>query len=182
MNCNLKKISLDKIGEFAPKIFELFNKQWFLLSSGSVKEGHVNGMTVSWGLMGTIWNKPIVMAMSRPQRYTTKFLNQYKEFSLCAFPEAHRQALTFCGTKSGRDFEDKFAAAGLTVCAVEGGDLPVLEEANLILTCRVISQQELEGASLPTEIVQSFYPGNDWHTLYFGEVTAIYADDSYLNN
>jgi hypothetical protein len=36
---------------------ELFDKDWMVLAAG--KEGDFNAMTISWGQMGELWNKPI---------------------------------------------------------------------------------------------------------------------------
>lgn len=35
------------------KIFELFDKQWAIVTAGSM--AHYNSCTVSWGSLGNIW-------------------------------------------------------------------------------------------------------------------------------
>ena len=38
------------------KVFEMFRKQWALVTAGN-KE-HFNSCTVGWGSLGTIWGRP----------------------------------------------------------------------------------------------------------------------------
>ena len=44
-------------------------------------------MTVSWGNMGVMWNKNIVTAFIRPQRYTHEFLEAGDFFTLSFYGE-----------------------------------------------------------------------------------------------
>lgn len=165
---------------FQPKIFDLFSNQWLLLCSGNFAENKFNGMTISWGLMGTIWNRPIIMTLVRPQRYTKEFIDQTGGFSLCSFPQKYHQALGFCGSKSGRDVANKLVTSGLTPCAIPDSNLPACAEAELVITCKTLQSQELVGQILPSEIINSFYTENDFHQLYFGEVKAIFATPDYF--
>ena len=102
--------------EFNCRIFQLLSKRWMLLAAGDLAAGKFNAMTVGWGMMGTMWNLPVVTAAVRPQRHTLEFMNEYETFTLSAFPESCRAILAFCGSHSGRD-EDKFAACNLTPAA-----------------------------------------------------------------
>ena len=43
--------------EFKTDIFTLFDKKWALVTAGG--QDSFNTMTISWGGMGTIWNKPV---------------------------------------------------------------------------------------------------------------------------
>ena len=38
------------------KVFELFQKQWALVTAGNMEK--FNSCTVSWGSMGTLWTRP----------------------------------------------------------------------------------------------------------------------------
>ncbi len=62
-------------------------------------------MTASWGAVGEMWGKSVVMIVIRPQHYTN-FLDQTETFSLGIFPETQREMLNYMGTVSGRT-EDK---------------------------------------------------------------------------
>ena len=109
------------------KIFELFDKQWAIVTAGSM--AHYNSCTVSWGSLGNIWGHaghscPIVTVYVHPARYTSEFLRDSDIFTVSFYPESCRKALSYIGSHSGRD-GDKIAAAGLTPVAMGAGrDLP----------------------------------------------------------
>ena len=60
--------------------FERFNSDWALVTAGTPE--HYNSMTISWGSMGTIWNKPVVSVYVRPDRYTWRFLKENDTFTV----------------------------------------------------------------------------------------------------
>ena len=91
--------------------FTLINKDWMLITAGD-GEKH-NTMTASWGGVGELWGKYVSTIYIRPQRYTLEFVEREEYYSLCFFGPEYRQALSLCGSKSGRDV-DKDAATGLT--------------------------------------------------------------------
>ena len=49
--------------------FQRIGQDWMLISAK--KEGKVNTMTASWGMMGVFWGKNVVTVGIRPQRFTT---------------------------------------------------------------------------------------------------------------
>ena len=51
-----------------------FADQWALLTAG--QKEHFNMMTISWGGMGTLWNKPVVTVYVKPFRYTYEFMEK----------------------------------------------------------------------------------------------------------
>ena len=51
------------INTFDLKIFNKLNKEWALLSAGN--KDAFNTMTISWGEMGTLWNKPVITCFVR---------------------------------------------------------------------------------------------------------------------
>ena len=66
----------------------------------------VNTMTIAWGYIGYSWNKPFFVAMVRPQRYTFEFLKTAKDYTISIpFSDDMKEALTICGTKSGKDID-----------------------------------------------------------------------------
>lgn len=166
---------------FNTKIFELWAKDWLLLSAGDYAGGKYNMMTVGWGSFGVLWRKPFVMALVRPQRYTLPFMDGYDSFTLCAFPEKYRSALNFCGSRSGRDFPDKAQAAGLTPVAAGMVKAPSYEEAELVIECKKTYKSVMEeSAFMDKETAKEFYPDGDWHHIYFGEILRIEGTEKYL--
>lgn len=161
--------------ELRLKSFSIFDDQWFLLTCGDLESHHFNSMTISWGSIGIMWNKPFIQVVVRPTRYTFEFMNQYPDFTLCAFPEACRDALSLLGSKSGRD-GDKIARSGLTPLAGTRVNSPIYEEANLTFECRKIYSDAFKPQQFVDPAIDRLYKNNDYHTIYFGEVLHISGD------
>ena len=155
--------------ELTDNPFTLIGKEWALVTAGTPEK--FNTMTVSWGGVGILWNKPVTFTFIRPQRYTFEFLENNDCFSMCFFDESYRQALTLCGTKSGRDV-DKVAATGLTPAFTEDG-VPYFEEAKLVLICKKLYAQDLNEVSVIEEAVKTNYNGDDYHRMYASEIVAV---------
>ncbi len=168
------------VGEFLANPCTLWSKDWLLLTAGEYQSGEYNPMTVGWGSIGTMWGKPMAMVVVRPQRHTVKMLEKYDSFTLTAFPEEFRNALNFCGSRSGRDFENKALAAGLTPCPSAMVAAPAFEEAKLVLECKKTFFAKMsDGKIMDPEIMEKWYPANDLHWIYFGEILRIAGSDIY---
>ncbi len=166
---NWHKVNPD---DLAIRSLNLWNNQWLLLSSGDFKENHFNSMTVAWGSLGVMWNKPFAQVVVRPTRYTYGFMEQYDTFTLCSFPEKYRPALQVLGTRSGRDM-DKMRASGLTPIAAAQVAAPAFAEASLVLECRKIYWQDLDASHFLDAEIERHYPKQDYHRIYFGEILSI---------
>ena len=149
-------------------VFKQFDKDWALVAAGTMASH--NAMTISWGGMGTIWNKPVVTIYVRPQRYTREFTEREEFFTVSFYDEKYREALNIMGTKSGRDC-DKEAETGLT--AVPMGESITFKEAKCTLLCRKLYWQDLDPAGMAQEVQDKQYPGKDFHRMYIGEVLEI---------
>jgi len=159
------------IEKLQAKSHSLWDEQWFLLTSGDFTKGHFNTMTVSWGSLGTMWNRPFAMVVVRPTRYTYQFMEQYETFTLCAFSEKHRTALNLLGSKSGRD-GNKIAEAGLTPEAASVVAAPSFAEAELVLECKKIYWDDYDPTHFIDPAINRLYK-KDYHRIYFGQVLAI---------
>ena len=157
--------------KFLAKSHSIWDDQWFLLTSGDFQKGHYNTMTVSWGSLGNMWNRPFAQVVVRPTRYTFSFMEQYETFTLCAFPEEHREALNLLGAKSGRDV-DKIAEAGLTPEAASVVAAPCFVEAELVLECKKIYWDDYDPSHFLDPRINDHYRQN-YHRIYFGEILAI---------
>ncbi|MDD5699360.1 MAG: flavin reductase family protein [Victivallaceae bacterium] len=166
------------VKDFNSDVFGLLNR-WLLLTGGSVEEGECNPMTVSWGLFGMIWFKPVVMIAVRPQRYTLRLIEKYDTFTLCALPDEMKDVLNFCGTKSGADC-NKVRECGLTPTASEKIAAPGLEEAELIMECRKLYHDEIKGKNfLDKRIIDECYPERDYHQVFIAEILRLEAIRKY---
>ena len=152
-------------------VFSLIGDQWMLVTAGT--EEHCNTMTASWGGLGVLWGAPAATCYIRPQRYTKEFLDREEYFTLTFFDEKYRRALSLCGSKSGRDV-DKIKECGFTVRTAACG-APYFEQARLVLVCRKRFAQEMDPALIPQYVKEKWYPEQDYHTMYIGEIVEAYA-------
>lgn len=137
-------------------------------------------MTVSWGSLGVMWNKPFAQVVVRPVRYTYQFMEVHPSFSLCAFSRIYRKALNLLGTLSGRD-GDKIGASGLTPEAATQVAAPVFAQAELAIECRKIYWQDFDPAHFIDPGIDKNYPRKDYHRIYFGEIVAVTGAEKYLD-
>jgi flavin reductase (DIM6/NTAB) family NADH-FMN oxidoreductase RutF len=156
----------------------LFHRKWFLLSAGDFRAGDWNCMTVSWGGLGNMWNKPFALVVVRPTRYTARFMEKWPSFTLSAFPEIHRRKLSYCGSHSGRE-GDKAKAAGFTAVASRLVSAPSFEQAELILECRKSYFSDMDPGHFIDPSTEGHYPAKDYHRLYFGEIVAVSGTAEY---
>lgn len=148
--------------------FEIFDKKWALLTAGDEK--HFNSMTISWGGLGTLWNKPVATVYVKPVRYTHEFMEKSGYFTIGFYPEKYRKALTLLGSLSGRDC-DKIKKAGLTPAVLENA--VTFREAQITLICKKIYRQDLDIKAIPEDAAACFYEREAAHTMYIGEVVDI---------
>ena len=151
---------------------DIWAEQWFLLTAGDFARGEFNTMTVAWGSLGTLWNRPFAQVVVRPTRHTFGFMERHDSFTLCGFPESCRGALDLLGTRSGRD-GDKIAAAGLTPVASARVAAPSFAEADLVIECRKIYWADLDPSHFLDPAIEANYPARDYHRVYFGEIVAV---------
>lgn len=150
-------------------ITALANDGAFLTVSAN---GTTNTMTIGWGTIGYIWGKPIMMVMVRPSRHTFGLLEQADEFTVSIPLSGLKEELKFCGSKSGREI-DKISVCNLPTSAGQTVSAPVIADCDLHYECKVVFKSEMDPACL-TESYRKWYAKGDYHTLYFGEITACY--------
>ena len=130
--------------------------------------GIPNIITLGWGLYGWFYQShPVAVVAIRPDRYTFKLLENSDEFTLCVPTDEITAAVSFCGTKSGRDY-DKFKETGLTAIPSTHVKPPGIKECPVHIECRVYHSGKLmtpANRQKPLELV---------HTIYYGEVLGTY--------
>lgn len=162
-----------KAKDLSVQIVDLWMNRWFLLTSGTLDS--CNMMTVAWGSLGYMWNKPFAQVVVRPQRFTRGFMDRSDSFTLCAFPKDFRKDLNILGTLSGRD-GDKLAKTRLALKPSKRVAAPSYNEADLILECRKIYIQDMDPAGFMEKAIDKNYPAKDYHRIYFGEIVTIFVD------
>lgn len=154
--------------------FQLLDREWALLVGGA---GRPSPMTVSWGGLGTLWQKPVATVYVRPTRHTWELLNGHPEFTLNFLPPARRPALELCGSRSGRD-TDKWRAAGLRPEPAAAVTVPRVAGSLLSLECRVLATLDFDPARFLDPGIAGLYPARDYHRLFFGEVLAAWGAEA----
>lgn len=162
--------------------FNLFGKDWMALTAGTKRTGF-NSMTVAWGHLGSVWERgshrnrlPTAICYVRPSRYTKKYMDKEKYFTLSHFPAEYKKVLGYLGSHSGRN-EDKVQATGLTPVFSDG--TTYFAEADLVFICRRLYQAPLlEMGYVDKELIDFNYPGRDFHEVYIGEIVKVLVSDS----
>lgn len=160
--------------EITDNFIKLIGSDWMLITAGD----HVqcNTMTASWGGVGYMWNKPVAIAVIRPQRYTYEFTEREDMLTLSFFAEEYRDALKYCGSHSGRE-EDKIHNAGLSV-AFTDEEVPAIAQAEFVLECKKLYCDMLKAECfLDKSIIEKWYPAQDFHKAYILEITHAYIKE-----
>lgn len=163
---DFKKITTE---ELTANPFKLIGKDWMLITAGDKEK--FNTMTASWGGVGIMWGKPVATAYIRPQRYTFEFIENGDYYTQSFFDEEYRDALKFCGSKSGRDY-DKVKETGLTPVVDDETGAVYFKEAKLVFICKKMYAQFLNEKSALTEEVTKWYNG-DYHKMYMSEIVSV---------
>lgn len=157
--------------ELEKSMDSLYKKGAFFTAGDSNK---ANTMTISWGSVGFMWRKPMFMALIRTTRYTNEFLDLGTTYTI-SIPENGdmKEALSICGTKSGRDI-DKEKEAGIRFINGRSVETPVVEGCKKYYECKVVLRQEMDLDKMDKDIVKSCYESDAKHILYFGEIIEEY--------
>jgi flavin reductase (DIM6/NTAB) family NADH-FMN oxidoreductase RutF len=133
----------------------------------------LNTMTIGWGQVGVIWNRPIFTVMVRPTRHTFGLMEKAADFSVTVpLDESQKGALSVCGTKSGRDI-DKFKEARLVTQPGRSVTSPLVKCNARQYECKIVQAVQIDKNRLAPELMSN-YPGLDFHWLYFGEIVESY--------
>jgi flavin reductase (DIM6/NTAB) family NADH-FMN oxidoreductase RutF len=159
-------------------LIQRLNNRWMLLAAGDNTPGGFNVMTVSWGGLGVIWNKPLAIVLVRPSRFTYTFIEKCETFTLSVFPGEFKDQLTLCGTRSGRAM-DKVKACGFTPIPSASVTAPSFDEAELILECRKTYFTDLDPSHFIAPYIEANYGGRDYHRMYFGEILSVQGSVDY---
>ena len=166
-----KKIDISELS-FNP--FDKIGKQWMLLTGGN-KDSY-NTMTASWGQLGVLWNKNVLTCYIRPNRYTYEFVEKGDKFTASFLSEEFRNALSFCGSHSGRDC-NKAEETGLTPAEIDG--CMTFAESELVLVCRKLYSYDMQESGFLTDdgIPAQFFGSDPYHRAYISEIIGVYVKE-----
>lgn len=164
-----KNIAPEKIpGNF----IKMLSQDWMLITAGN--KDKFNMMTASWGGFGVLYNKPVVFCFINPARYTYKVIEtQGDTFTISFYTEMYRDALNYCGTKSGKD-EDKVKGSGLSPVEMPGGSM-AFKEAWMIIECKKLVSQSLLPDSINNNDVKANWLDKPMHKMYIGEIVNVWV-------
>ena len=140
------------------------------------KNGSLNAMTIGWGTVGILWGRPVFIVLVRPSRHTWKLLEENGDFTVNVPPPELRKTVHICGSKSRRDL-DKLAETGLTPIASQHVAAPIIEQCIIHYECRTIHKNNVEPDALAKAVLKDCYRSGDYHTLYYGHILGVLADD-----
>lgn len=167
MEKNFNKTDISKLNM---NTISAFNNDWALVTAGN--SDSYNTMTVSWGGLGFLWNRPVATIYIRPQRHTFKFIEENGYFTVSFFDESYKDALRFCGKYSGKDY-DKAKECNLSPTTFD--DSVSFKEAKLVLVCKKLYFSDFDKNNFCVDGIDSAnYPNNDYHRMYIGEIVTAY--------
>ena len=149
------------------------DQEWALLTAGA--EGKFNTMTISWGGLGTIWNKPVVTVYVKPNRYTYEFMENNEYFTISFYDKEYKDDLGILGSKYGRNL-DKISLTKLTPEYLK--NTTSFKEAKLTIICKKIYFQDMDVNNIDVDSITQreldrFYKNEPMHRMYIGEVIDI---------
>ena len=133
----------------------------------------INVMTIGWTAIGYMWRKPIMIVMVRKSRFTHHIIENACSFTVSVPISNLKDALDFCGTKSGRDF-NKFKEVNLSVIPAQKVNTPIINTPGFHFECKIVYKSKMNPELLCSEYKEDVYPDNDYHSFYFGEIVDCY--------
>jgi flavin reductase (DIM6/NTAB) family NADH-FMN oxidoreductase RutF len=129
-----------------------------------------NVMTIGWAMFGYIWRKSTMMVAVRNSRFTYGIIEEADSFTVSVPTKSMQKEINFCGSKSGKDF-DKFKECHFGTIKAKKVSSPILEIPGYHYQCRILYKTPMDPKFLAKDL-ELLYPAKDYHTLYFGEITA----------
>jgi len=166
----MKEIGVfDAFQETIRKLYEKEGGNGLLLIAGE----NGNPMTIGWGSIGIIWKLPIFTVLVRPSRYTHELIEKTDSFSVNVLSDEYAEQILYCGTYSGRNV-NKIDHCGFSLEQGKSISIPHLKQATVVYECSVVHRNDVIGEALKESIHQHYYDQGDLHTLYFGEILAVF--------
>lgn len=161
-------INLDEL--FVQKL----SNNWALVASGTTD--NYNVMTVNWGGIGFLWNKPVIFIFIRPERYTYEFIEKYDYFSLSFLKDDFSKVHEICGMKSGR-YINKAKEADLKPIITQN-DCILFEQSKISVECKKIYSHQMSQSNYENNEFHSMIKakGSD-HKMYIAEIVDIWVND-----
>ena len=149
----------------------------------ALKDGKLNFMAISWGLVGVLWNKPIINVYVRECRNTFNAIKD--EFTVSLSDETNKEVMKVAGTMSGRDV-NKQELLNLELVDSKVIKTPGYTLMPYTLECKILHRQELDWNQIPADAKEMFHSDSnaaglrenglrDYHTVYTAEIVNCYT-------
>jgi flavin reductase (DIM6/NTAB) family NADH-FMN oxidoreductase RutF len=168
-----EKVAMKYTDHLAP-VMEVMSSRGILLCVWK-DNGEANAMTIGWGMIGSVWSRPIWQVVVRPSRYTYSLLQKEYFFSVNVLPKSFNPALELCGTVSGKH-RDKLKESNLTVVRGATTGAPVIQESVIHYECHVVHTNDFIPEAMIPDIRQGCYPSGDYHRIFWGQIEDCRAD------
>ncbi|NNK13321.1 MAG: flavin reductase family protein, partial [Desulfofustis sp.] len=123
--------------------------------------GSINTITIGWATIGIVWRKEVFMVAVRDSRHTFSLIEKSSDFTVTIPTDpGSKEALMFCGTKSGRDY-DKFIECSLQTRKAVTVESPIIDIAGVHYECKIIYKSAMDSAGLD-EKLEKLYPAKDY--------------------
>ena len=158
-----RELPIERISEYKDPI-TLFKEDGVTF----VEKGEgFNPMTIGWGGLGILWNRPCCTVYIHASRYSKTLFDKSDHFTICFFGKEHRDLIQYFGKASGRD-EDKCLKSGIHM--IKDGPYGYPEEAELVILCEKIGQSDFDVTKVGPKEVKSWYEKDGVHTIYQGRI------------
>ncbi len=161
------KVEVKPLSFLSKTIYMLNHGGLLLASIGNA--GKPNVMTIGWGLIGTLWRKPVFTVAVRPSRYTYRLIEETGCFTVNVPAKGMKEVVKYCGTFTGR-VHNKFMEKGLNTTPGITVIAPTIAECAINYECKVLYKVKVRPKTLTEEVCSKCYPKGNYHTLYFGEI------------
>ncbi len=156
------------VEQFDKNVFKEIDKKWGIITAGDKTVGF-NGMTVSWGGFGIMWNRPVAFIFVRKSRYTHEFLDKSNSITIAFLSDEYKEAKILFGRESGRDV-NKYEKSGLHPVFEPDFNGYYPKESDYVFKMKALYNVDLPTENMPDNIKNNFYPTNDIHTMYVCEI------------
>lgn len=153
--------------------------QWLSETVEQLKKGvflMVNGnpMTIGWAQFGILWGKPTMTVYVRKSRYTYALLENADTFTVSVPASGTmKEALAYCGVKSGRD-TDKMKDLHAALVEPKFGAQSGFSGCKYQIECAILFRADLDESNLNNDLLRErYYLNGDSHRMFVGEILGV---------
>ena len=153
--------------ELRTDIFNLFDRKCAVLTSGDMDE--FIAMPISWGTLGVLWEKPVIIVFMRPSGEAYEFFDWETYYTVSFYKEEYKEKIEAIDYETGCN-EDKMHDLGFN--PLEACESVTFSAAEVSFLCKKIYHQRLEqdNAYASDPIIRSFYLGEQEYEMIIGEI------------